>query len=220
MLYAGLSLAALLWGALAGRPWLLFTPGITTLSQLIWGAGAGIALGLGVALLTKISLSRFAWSRDLYRWFAQVLGPLSRRDAFWLALLSSVGEELFFRGAMQPSLGIWITTAIFGLAHLPPRRRYLPWTASALILGLILGYITLWSTNLAGAILAHFLINFLNLGDVKNHASPHVKAFTGPATYEANSMGDHHETRDDNPAPGPPPLGPAEPGSGGPAEPR
>ena len=221
MLYAGLSLAALIWGALAGRPWLLFTPGVSTLNGLLLGAGAGAVLGLGVVLLTRTVLARFRWHQELYRWFLQVLGPLSRRDAFWLALLSSVGEELFFRGAMQPSLGIWITTAAFGLAHLPPMRRLLPWTAAALLLGLAMGYITLWSGNLAGAILAHFLVNFLNLGDLNRLAPPPVQGFTGPGAPEmSNIHTHHHETHDDPTAPDAPAPDPASHGPSGPTEPR
>jgi len=170
LLYAILSIAALIWGALTGRPWLLFSPGITSPMDLLLGVTAGLGLGISVVLLTRLSLAWLAWAREMYRWFGQVLGPLSRRDAFWLALLSSIGEELFFRGAMQPSLGLWITSAIFGLAHLPPRARYLPWTATAALMGLAMGAITLWTHNLAGAMLAHFLINFLNLSQLERYA--------------------------------------------------
>ena len=170
LLYAAFAVAALIWGALAARPWLLFTPGVTSPLDLLLGVAAGLGLGLGVVALTRLSLTHLSWAREMYRWFCQVLGPLSRRDAFWLALLSSVGEELFFRGAMQPSLGLWLTSIIFGLAHLPPRVRFLPWTATALLLGIALGGITLWTHNLAGAILAHFLINFLNLSQLNRYA--------------------------------------------------
>ena len=89
---------------------------------------------------------------------------MSRAEVLALAVLSSVGEELFFRGAMQPTAGLWLTTTLFGLMHLPHRREFWPWTVSALVMGLIFGVLTEQTANLAGAIIAHFVINFLNLG--------------------------------------------------------
>jgi membrane protease YdiL (CAAX protease family) len=35
----------------------------------------------------------------------------------WLGLCAGAGEELLFRGALQPLLGIWWTGLLFALAH-------------------------------------------------------------------------------------------------------
>jgi len=80
-----------------------------------------------------------------------------------LALASSIGEELLFRGALMPWLGIWLQAAIFALLHVGPGRRFLPWTVSAFVLGLLFGALAQWTGNLGGPIAAHFAINFLNL---------------------------------------------------------
>ena len=159
----------MIWAVIAGRPHLVYVPEQTTWIKVGLGALAGLLLGLGVVLLSRLSVARLAWARGLYRWFARLLGPMSHRDVLVLAISSSVGEELLFRGAMQPTLGLWPTSIIFGLMHLPP-RRYWPWTASALLMGLWFGLLTDYSGNLAGAVVAHFVINYLNLGHVATFA--------------------------------------------------
>ena len=42
---------------------------------------------------------------------------LSGLNPLWIAIAAGLGEELFFRGALQPLFGIWITSLIFVLAH-------------------------------------------------------------------------------------------------------
>src|SRR5690606_29754865 len=80
-----------------------------------------------------------------------------------LALASSIGEELLFRGALQPLMGVWLQAALFALLHIGPRGRFLPWTFSAFALGVAFGYMFEWTGDLGGPIVAHFIINYLNL---------------------------------------------------------
>ena len=166
LVYAVLVALAVTWAVVAGRPHLVLDPAVVTWHRAALGLAAGAALGLATVLMSRLTVARLAWARSLYRWFAAALGPLSRRDVLLLAALSSVGEELFFRGAMQPSLGLWLTTLIFTLAHLPPTLRFLPWTISAGVMGLCFGLISRHSGTVAGAVVAHFIINYLNLGQV------------------------------------------------------
>lgn len=124
---------------------------------------SGSLLGLGVVLLTYVISVRFLWARRLNGWFYSLLGRIAWADALLLAALSSVGEEMFFRGAMQPDLGLELTTLIFGLMHFPAEKKFLTWTVMATLLGYAFGLLTIWTGNIFGAIAAHFLINFLNL---------------------------------------------------------
>jgi uncharacterized protein len=166
--YGGCIALALLWGALAGHPWLLLRP--TSVRAALVGAAAGLALGLAVVLLSRLLLRWSRWARELFDWFAGLLGPLSVAQALLLAAASAIGEELFFRGAMQPSLGLWITSAVFAAMHFPQRLRFWPWTVSAGVLGLAFGWIALRSGHLGGPILAHFVINATNLAQVGRRA--------------------------------------------------
>jgi membrane protease YdiL (CAAX protease family) len=130
---------------------------------LLAGPVAGVAVGLGVVGLTRVATHRFEWARHLHTSFHDVLGPLTGREIVILALASSVGEELLFRGALLPWLGPWWQAVVFALLHVGPGKRFLPWTVSAFVLGAAFGWLTVWTTNLGAPIAAHFMINFLNL---------------------------------------------------------
>src|SRR5437660_237853 len=73
------------------------------------------------------------------------------------------GEALLFRGALLPWFGPWWQAVVFALLHVGPGKRFLPWTLSALAMGLAFGGLAVWTGNLGAPIAAHFMINFLNL---------------------------------------------------------
>jgi membrane protease YdiL (CAAX protease family) len=132
-------------------------------SRLLLGPVIGVAVGLGVVFLSRLAVHRFDWARRLHLDFRGILGHLSQREIIVLALASSVGEELLFRGALQPWLGLWPQAVIFALLHIGPGLRFLPWTVSAFVVGIVFGYMFEWTGDLGGPIAAHFTINYLNL---------------------------------------------------------
>lgn len=130
-----------------------------------WLAGARESLlgGIGLSALVlagSVLSARFLrWAKELDRFFRSLLGPLPISHIGVLAVLSGVGEEVFFRGALQQVLG-WIPTSLlFGILHFPVQRGLLPWTVFATLAGLALGYLVDATGNLSGAILAHVFIN-------------------------------------------------------------
>ena len=91
---------------------------------------------------------------------------------FAIAAASSIGEEVFFRGALAPHVGVWAQAALFALLHIGPRGprgRFLPWTFFSFIVGLAMGALFLHFGDLGGPIVAHFTINFLNLRYIATH---------------------------------------------------
>jgi hypothetical protein len=162
LLYTGLALAGVAWGAARGHANVFVLPG-RTVPRTLQGIGAGVALALAVAFATRWATHRLEWARTLMREFREILGPLAGTEIFLLAAASSVGEETLFRGAMLPHLGLWLSSALFALPHIGPGLRFLPWTATSLFAGLAFGQLFVWSGDLGAAICAHFLINLLNL---------------------------------------------------------
>jgi uncharacterized protein len=80
-----------------------------------------------------------------------------------IAVLPAIGEELIFRGVFQNifqalfrsgHLAVWITSIIFSAVHLQ-FYGFLP----RLILGLIFGYLFLWTNSIWLPVLAHFINN-------------------------------------------------------------
>ena len=81
--------------------------------QLLVGVGSGCLI---------VALSRglerwFEFARALSRNLRELLPIMSSRDIAIIAVASSVGEELFFRGAMHHAWGLWPTAIAFGVVH-------------------------------------------------------------------------------------------------------
>lgn len=103
-----------------------------------------------------------------------VFGQLVRRfglgvpDMLFLSLCAGIGEEWFFRGAIQPWLGIWITAIIFVALH-----GYLsPGNLGMFLYGVLMtvivagfGYLTERS-GLVAAMTAHAVIDVAIFGDL------------------------------------------------------
>ena len=61
------------------------------------------------------------------------------------------------------ALGILAASALFGLLHFPVVEELRAWTLFACGAGLVFGVLAAWSQSLAAPVLAHVLINWLNL---------------------------------------------------------
>ena len=119
---------------------------------------AGLLLGLLVALASRLLFSTFG-HRLTEELFIPVFGCLYYRDAVAISLLPAFGEEILFRGVMQPELGLLATSLVFGLMHSGLSRKLLPYGLWAAVVGALLGALYLWSGSLYGPVAAHALVN-------------------------------------------------------------
>jgi membrane protease YdiL (CAAX protease family) len=98
--------------------------------------------------------------------FLKVSGPVPLLiNIFVIALIPAIGEELLFRGIVQPlaskgfrsiHAGVILTAFLFGILHFQ-FLSFLP----RFVLGILLGYIYLYTASLWMPILAHFVNNGL-----------------------------------------------------------
>ena len=124
----------------------------------------------------------FTFAGGMLEGIMQGLG-LNGLWAFFLALTSSLGEELFFRGFLLALgvkfLPVWLAVlaqaAVFAAFHPAPAKAwgYPLWTA---LVGVVLALVTLACGSVEPAILAHYLFNHLNLNQA---ILPRVKAQNG-----------------------------------------
>lgn len=140
-------------------PLRLFFDPATWWRDLALGAGAGLAL----LAVWNLGARRLAAARELESRLGGLLGPLGRDDAWALAFLSGVAEELFFRGAVQGSWGFLWATVLFALLHSGPGRVFGLWTLFAAAAGALFGGLMLWTGNLLAPVVAHVLVNAVNL---------------------------------------------------------
>jgi membrane protease YdiL (CAAX protease family) len=163
--YGLLAVVAVIWRlGIQNQPILFGSPeaahrGLRWLPDL----GAGLAAGAVVLLLSRWMTRRTAWGEALARALAGALAGVSVPNSLLLALASGLAEEMFFRGALQPQVGWLLASLAFGLLHFIPRRELLPWTGFALLVGFLFGALFLWTGNLVAPVVAHVLVNAVNL---------------------------------------------------------
>jgi membrane protease YdiL (CAAX protease family) len=162
ILYLALACAGIAWSTLRGGS-SVWRAGDREDPQILLGIVAGLLIGLGFVFASRFATHRFEWGRALHRDLRALLGPLHGSEILVLAVASAVGEEIFFRGALLPVIGLWGSSAIFALLHVGPKARFLPWTLSSFIAGLMFGQLFLWAGDLSGPVVAHFTVNALNL---------------------------------------------------------
>lgn len=152
--------------------WLIKSP---PWGQVRWRAdGFAIGIAAAVPMLIGLWFLRHIHRGPIGRLNAVVEGflvPLfARCSIVELALISTVaglGEELLFRGVLQPVLIGWFGTAIgllaasavFGLLHcVTPTYAIL-----ATLIGVYLGALPIWTDNLLPPIVAHGVYDFAAL---------------------------------------------------------
>lgn len=155
--------------AIGGVLWIGLREGSIPLSLFVdtegWPVDLGLGVGVGVALIGawRLMARLSSRARELERQLTTMLGPLQPAEILALALLSGFAEELFFRGAMQASWGWPLTTLVFALIHTGPGPAYRMWTLFAALAGLTLGGLMVWRGSLLAPVLAHVLVNGVNL---------------------------------------------------------
>jgi len=126
----------------------------------------GLTFGAAIVWLTRWGTKHFSRLRALRDAFGDVLFGLTRIEVFLVAASSAVGEELLFRGGLLPILGIWWSTTVFALLHVPMGRGLALWPLFAFVVGLGLAGMTVGTGTLLGAVAAHFIVNYWNLLDI------------------------------------------------------
>jgi membrane protease YdiL (CAAX protease family) len=180
LFYGSLTVAAVLWAALRGFDLRL--------------AGDSVALSLALGVLTSavtVSLGLLAYRLlPVLREVADELAPrlvdgAGRGSLLLISVFSGVGEEAFFRGAVQQEFGLVVASVVFGVVHVGPDRRYLVWTVWAVLAGFLFGVLYDVTGGLLAPILAHAAHNAATLllwkrsrkgmreGDPRERAGPY-----------------------------------------------
>ena len=156
--YAALLLAALVIGSLGGRN--AFALGDSAVFGLLVGAiSACGTVALGVLLYRLLPTLR-RLSNELA---PHLVDDAKRRDLVLVSIFSGVGEEAFFRGALQPEIGLVASSLLFGVLHVGPDRRYLVWTLWVVAAGFLFGLLYLWTGGILAPVTAHVMHNAATL---------------------------------------------------------
>jgi uncharacterized protein len=154
-------------------------------------AWAALILGLGLALIvtaltirgTRWLVARTRWARTLRDSLRSALIGASRSRLLVLAILSALAEELFFRAALMPWLGVAASSLVFGLLHVSARDTYLGWALWASVMGLVFAGLFVGSGSLLAPVLAHATINYENMQYLCSSAPSGLTLHTRPERW-------------------------------------
>lgn len=137
-----------------------FTSGGAWYYQLLLGLELGV-----VASLCMLWLLRMPFLKEPKEFFTNLIrqAKVQAPDIIFLSFAAGVGEEIFFRGAIQPYLGVWLTALIFVALHgyLNPFNLGMSmYGILMLIVSALLGY---WFQRygIYAAMTAHFVIDLV-----------------------------------------------------------
>lgn len=123
-----------------------------------WG---GVLLAVVAVAGVAIALGGEAWvsepPSEIIVWMVE-LGIGTR---LLISLSAGVTEEIFFRGYLQPRLGIWASTLCFIAAHASYGRPLM--LVGVGLLSLLYGLLSRWRGNIWASISAHFLFDAVQL---------------------------------------------------------
>ncbi len=158
---------------------------IQTLSTLFCDAPHTIFLqfciGLLYALISSLILVYFLQKKMLdgtRYFFAKLMKKytIGIKDIIFLSFCAGVGEEILFRGAIQPWLGIWLTSLLFIFLHgyLNPKDKPLfIYGTVLLIVSAGFGYL-MQISGIIAAMTAHFFIDVVLMVYLKRTTFPNV----------------------------------------------
>jgi membrane protease YdiL (CAAX protease family) len=161
----GLLLAGVLWMLWRGLP--------LTWGEPVRATAVGLLTACGLAAVQYVLLRHapdIGPVRALRRLYREMLWPLFRAstpiEIVAISVLAGVGEEVFFRGAMQPAWGLIITSLLFGACHVGGRLT-VPLGIWAACTGALLGWLAIATGGLTAPIIAHAAYDALALSYIR-----------------------------------------------------
>jgi membrane protease YdiL (CAAX protease family) len=161
----GAAVAALAYAVRGSLPPIGFELSLADLGLGFAGVVAYAAYNAAISLLLRRT-SIIGW---LGRRNQTIFGKLPLWTMFLMAAIAGVGEEIIFRGWLQPIAGLFVTSALFAVLHFLPNRfkwsHPATWGMIAVYfpVGLAVGWLYLWRGNLLGPIVLHALGDSLGL---------------------------------------------------------
>ena len=142
----------------------------------------GFAFG-GIYWLSAAIGFKYVANRQTTQHIAKSYGrlDLTRWNPLWISLAAAFGEELLFRGALQPLLGIWVTSALFVLAHTQAYRlssvnkRVLMQSMMLFALSIVFSYIAQYA-GLITVMIVHAAMDIVGLYTIRRIALAPVSA--------------------------------------------
>ena len=127
-------------------------------------AVVGLGLGLAVGWCASRVLARWSSARPMRELNAELARGLWSNEPWVLALTAVIGgaaEEVFFRGVLQPWIGVWLSAFAFGAVHIRFRERFWLWPLLSVGFGLVASLMLVATGTLLAPIAMHVWVNVM-----------------------------------------------------------
>jgi hypothetical protein len=157
-----LGTVGLVWAVFGAEPWPQYrlSGGVLLVASGFTAAFTVFNFGLFFAG------RRYRFAPAVYAFLEEDIFPIVRRaslaELVLGASMAGLAEELFFRGVLQPRIGLVAASLVFGILH-GPSRGLLPLAAWAAVAGCFLGLLHDATGNLALPTLVHALYDLVAL---------------------------------------------------------
>lgn len=86
----------------------------TVVTQLMFGLSFGVGTGL-----LAVAIVRLPFLKETNNYYSELISSmnLSKIEIVFLSFCAGVGEEILFRGALQPLFGVWLVSIVFVAIH-------------------------------------------------------------------------------------------------------
>ena len=155
-----------------------FTDGAPIWIQLATGTGFGVLFGvMGVQLMKDPTLKEALSEYEIIKTLNEL--KLGKGKQISISAVAGITEEFLFRAAIQPIIGIWLTSLIFVGVHGYIKITSVPkflFTLFTFLLSMMLGYLYM-SFGLYSAIMAHFIYDAIVLWKHTDEAKKEASEF-------------------------------------------
>lgn len=157
---------------LAATIWLWFSPALQLGKHMHIDMHI-VLIGIGAGLLLVCSSFFAIYMGKYWNVFAQLrktaleslstlVANLGVGDIVLIAVISGFCEEVFFRGVLQPTVGIFFASAIFAIFH-DPFFRNISYLLFAFLASLLLGALYISTGSLWAPAVCHIVNNLISL---------------------------------------------------------
>jgi membrane protease YdiL (CAAX protease family) len=142
----------------------VFTDGASIWIQITTGTAFGILFGvMGIQLMKDPTLKKALSEYEIIKTLNEL--KLGKAQQISVSAVAGITEEFLFRAAIQPIIGIWLTSLIFVGVHGYIKITTVPkflFTLFTFLLSMMLGYLYM-AFGLYSAMLAHFVYDVIVL---------------------------------------------------------
>lgn len=150
---------------------LFSTFGLKPPNHEVWQIGLAAIFAYGFLIICSHLMEELLSSFRAYKSIVtRLVGQLPFLVTIYLAVIAALAEEILFRMAVQPELGLVLTALLYSFLHSGPLTRLGPWTLYSFILGLTTGWLYQTCEVIWPSLLAHIL---LNIHSVIRHRKAH-----------------------------------------------